>query len=69
MEISRIEIAKLSLRPGDVLVARAAVRLSREQHQRLSRLFAGVLPDGVKTLVVDDSVDLSVLTQAPIGAA
>lgn len=60
--IGHIEIGKLSLRSGDVLVARCyAGRLSVDQKERVRDALETFLPDGVRALVIDEDFDLSTI--------
>lgn len=55
-------IAKLKVKPGDMLVAKIADRVSDDVWKRLQGMFKGVLPEGVRVLVLDQGLDLAVLT-------
>lgn len=57
------EIAKLELRPGDVLVARLTRIVPSEALARLRAFLARELPD-TKVLVIDAQVDLSIVSKA-----
>lgn len=57
------QIAKLALAPGDTLVARAYGRLSEAEAFTLRQYLETVRPEGVHVLIVDASVELSVLTK------
>jgi hypothetical protein len=63
-----IEIAKLHLAVGDVLVMRSRELLSREQAIRLRDNAQSLVPEGVKVMVIDRQLELSVLTRAEIEA-
>jgi predicted peroxiredoxin len=64
--IGEVEIAKLRLDAGDVLVVKMKGRLPQEAAQRIHETMARVVPAGVKCLVVDPSLDLAVMTRAEI---
>ena len=57
------QIAKLALSPGDTLVARAQGRLSEAEAYTLRQYLETVRPEGVHVLIIDASVELSVLTK------
>jgi hypothetical protein len=60
-----LAIAKLELRPGDVLVLKMDAVLSFDVVERLKRSLAAVIPEGVKTMVLDQRcIDLSVVRSA-----
>jgi hypothetical protein len=55
-------IAKLEVKPGDVLVVKIATRITEQIAHDLKLRFEARLPDGVKVLVLDSGIDLSVLS-------
>lgn len=60
-------VAKLQCAAGDVLVVKiTSVVLSGEQQERLRAHFARFVPAGVRILVLDRDVDLSVLSKSEI---
>jgi hypothetical protein len=59
-----IEIRKLELGPGDVLVVRAREVLSAAAAEHIKGMVEPLVPDGVKVLVIDRQIDLSMLTRA-----
>lgn len=59
----KFEIAKLDLRPGDVLVARALAHLPSEAAGRIRAYIARELP-GTKVLVIDAGLELSVVSKS-----
>jgi hypothetical protein len=61
-----IQIAKLQLAPDDILVARFTRLVSQETCKRASDHIKRLLPPGVQVLVIDPSIDLSVLTRSEI---
>lgn len=64
VEVLRIEVGKLELRDGDVLVARIPQGLSMDVHQRVQECLQRVILDsGVEatTLVMEEGVELSVI--------
>lgn len=64
--VGEVKIAKLSLSPGDVLV----VKVDRTIDSFIcSRIYGSIkphVPDGVKVLVIDPAVELSVLKRSDI---
>jgi hypothetical protein len=55
-------IAKLEVKPGDVLVVKIATRITDQIAHDLKLRFEARLPDAVKVLVLDSGIDLSVLS-------
>lgn len=66
--VGDLEIAKLQLAPGDVLVVKIDRMVPSEVLDRLQSHVAVKVPDGVKVLVIDPAITLSVLTRAEIEA-
>lgn len=64
--IGAFEIAKLRLQYGDVLVVKTDRPMSNEATERTRKHLAGLLPQGVKTMIIDKGVNLSVLTKTEI---
>jgi len=62
------EIAKLALAPGDVLVARALAPLSPAAAERIREYLESCRPEGVRVLILDSAVELSVLAKADAAA-
>ncbi len=60
-------IARLELRPGDILVVKSRQRLSKIQVDRLADYLKPIL-EGRRCLVLDSGLDLAVLTAAEIEA-
>ncbi len=58
------QIARLELRPGDVLVARAMRPMTSEASQRIKAALERALPIGTKVLVIDAGLDLSVASKS-----
>ncbi len=61
------KIARLEMKPGDVLVIRSKERLPRVMIDRLGDLVKPILR-GNKCLILDGGLDLAVLTPAEIEA-
>lgn len=61
----QFKIARLELRPGDILVVRAPMRLPSETVARLRDMVRQAAPN-VRAMVLDAGLDLSVLTAAEI---
>ena len=68
MDDLEYRVGKLSLAPGDVLVAKVDTVLSLAQHDYIRQNLSASLPEGVTALVLDSRMDLSVLTKADIDA-
>jgi hypothetical protein len=64
--IGAFEIAKLRLEPDDILVVKVDRPLSKEVTDRIRKHLAGLLPQGIKTMIIERGVDLAVLTKAEI---
>lgn len=64
MDVTRIEIAKLELQPGDTLVVKANGRLRNEQFDMLSAYVRSRAPEGVKVLLLDEMMSVEVLRNA-----
>ncbi len=54
-------IGKLDVKPGDMLVVKLNSRLTDDMAKRARQHFETSIP-GVKVLVIDSAVDLSILT-------
>lgn len=59
-------IAKLSVKAGDVVVLKSSEHLSDVTYARIQNFVQPFLPDGVKVLILDRSLELSVLTREEI---
>jgi hypothetical protein len=59
--VGEAKIAKLSLAPGDVLVVKVDRTLDSYMSSRIYGSIKPHLPEGVKVLVIDPAIDLSVL--------
>lgn len=64
--IGAFEIAKLQLKRGDVLVVKTDRPMSNDATERTRKHLAGLLPQGVRTMIIDRGVELSVLTKSEI---
>lgn len=62
----RVEIAKLTLSPGDILVLKVDEYLSQEQVERLKVQMSAQLPSTIKTIILGKGLSLAVLTRAEI---
>jgi len=56
-----VEVAKLSLKPGDKLLVKIAGTLTAEQGHRLAAQIVDVIGDDIPVLVVDDDAEIAVL--------
>lgn len=63
-----VEIAKLALKKGDVLVVKSSEIISEQTLRSIREGFEGHLPEGVKALVIDKTLSLAVLTKEEIEA-
>lgn len=61
-ELVEFQIAKLKVESGDLLVLKFNGRMTDEIAMKIKAIAKANLPDGVKTMVIDQSLDLSVLT-------
>ncbi len=68
VDVLELAIAKLVLKPGDVLVVKINHTLSHDVLGRARDQVQNNIPKGVQVLLIDNSIDLSVLTQADIEA-
>lgn len=55
-------IAKLEINSGDVLVAKFDMHLSSAGHDAAMKILARVAPKGVKCLILEKGMELSLLT-------
>lgn len=60
-QITRVEIAKLELQPGDNLVVMTELVLSKEQCEFLADKFRPHVPDDVEVIVLSAGVTIEVL--------
>ena len=67
-EVARMEIAKLELAAGDVLVVKIDDLISTDTRRRIEQAFSPAVPAGVKIAVLDSKMSLSVVTRAEIAA-
>ncbi|MDR2326450.1 MAG: hypothetical protein LBE51_13735 [Acidovorax sp.] len=61
-QIESIQVARLE--PGDVLVLKCSQVLPVTARQRVADQVQGLVPDGVKAMVLDDCMDVEVLRKA-----
>lgn len=66
--MTEFEIAKLRLAPSDVLVVRVDDYISEDVHRRIAEHIKSAVPDGVKVLILDKAISVSVLTRSEIEA-
>ncbi len=64
--MDNLHIAKLHLTPGDVLVVQTDRRTTPEIDKRIRDRLSDFLPQGVKALIIDNSIQLSVITRSEI---
>lgn len=63
-----LKIGRLTLVPGDVLVIQVHKTMPDWTLSRVHQYFQSLTPNGVKVMVIDQTVELSVLTKAQIEA-
>lgn len=56
------QIAKLGLAPGDILVVRSLRPVPPESARHMREYISGIAPEGVEVVVIDSSIELSVLS-------
>jgi hypothetical protein len=61
-----LKIGKMTLGPADVLVVKVSTRLTYEQHRELCKRVKSLLAPGMRFMVVNDDVELSVVQMADI---
>lgn len=62
----RYRVGRLQLTPGDVLVVKVDHPISPEAAARIRQYVDDATPSGTRTIVIDASIDLSVLTKTEI---
>jgi len=63
-EVTRFEIAKLELAPGDILVVKTELILSKEQTAYIETMFKQHIPESCSVMVVGGGLDIGVLKKA-----
>lgn len=59
-----VEVSRMTLGPGDVLVIKVPVKLSQMQEERVRRQVKDTLPlNGAKCLVLHSGMDIAVLRE------
>lgn len=64
--IRAFEIGKLQLKDGDVLVVKTDRPMSHDATERVRKHLKSLLPRDVTIMIIDQGVDLSVLTRTEI---
>lgn len=65
LEVMRVEVAKLELRPGDTMLLKLDTKgVSREQVENFQWRISRMVPQGVRVMVIDSAVDVSILKAA-----
>lgn len=65
MSAVTIEVSKMTLTVGDILVIKSPVKLSRLQEERVRRQVRDTLPlNGAKCLVLHSGMDIAVVKEA-----
>lgn len=67
MDLKKLEIAVLAVKPGDVVVLRLLDKLSMADKARLRDEVAALLPPRVGAIILGPGVELSVLSEAKDG--
>jgi len=66
LEIKAVEIAKLQLAPGDIVLLKVNEILAADQVDHLRKMMLPLLPNDVRCLVLSRGMDVSVLTKAEV---
>jgi len=61
-KFTEVDIAKYSLEPNDILVFKVQQRLNDRDFERLTAHIKRVVGDGVRILILDEDVDLDVIS-------
>lgn len=61
LDLVQVEIAKLSLKPGDILVASVPHTVNQEECERIRTHLQRRMPDGVDVMCKAKAIELSVL--------
>ena len=64
LEVLRVEIAKLELKPGDILAVRVPLGTPAKMIERINEHLREILSPENKGFVYTDAVELSVITHA-----
>lgn len=67
MDLKKLEIAVLAVKPGDVVVLRLPDKLSMADKARFRDEVSALLPPKVGAIILGPGVDLSVLSEAKDG--
>lgn len=62
LEVTRVEIAKMELKAGDVVVIQFQREAPAYARERVQAIVSSVLPDGVGVLVLNPGFEISVLS-------
>lgn len=63
LEVTRVELAKMSLAPGDTLLVRAKAPITREIVLRLQECFREAAPEGVTVVIVTNEIEVTHIPQ------
>jgi hypothetical protein len=66
-ESLEMEIKKMVLYPGDILVIKSRAALSEEQIKNIDMAAKRVLPQGVKFMILDSDLELGILEDKSSG--
>lgn len=61
VDITELQVAKLDMKPGDVLIVKSPVALTKEQWEALRESFKIALPKNTRVVFLTSSLELSVL--------
>lgn len=62
----KFQLGRLNLQPGDRLVVKYRGHASRQTRDRIAAYFERTLPAGVVPLVIDETLDLTVITRGQL---
>lgn len=61
MDAFTVEVAKMELTPGDILVIKSRTPLKKEQMDLIEKQCRRILPVGVKIMILDSDLEVSIL--------
>lgn len=66
MDVEKFEIAKMDIKPGDIVVLRFERGLPADAIRSVREQVQGLLPEGVKVMVLADEPRLGILRPFPV---
>jgi hypothetical protein len=60
-EIAHFEIAKLNLAPGDIVVVKSDLHLTKDQTNYIDAMIRQHIPEGCEVMVLGGGLDIAVL--------